>query len=76
MYFSDEHKKKISEAQKGKVIPEDVKQKMREAAKRRCSLSPMSQEQREKISKSLLGKKHSPERVAKRVATRMQNSDR
>ena len=73
MYFSDEHKKRISEAQKGKVIPEDVKQKMREAAKRRCSLAPMSPEQRKKISDSLLGKKHSADRVAARVATRKQN---
>lgn len=53
--FSDEMKKKLSEAHKGKHHSEEIKQKMREAAKHR---KPVSEETKRKISESHKGERH------------------
>jgi len=66
------HRKRVSQAQKGKVIPPDVREKMSLAAKVRCK-SPMSEEQKQKRRDALLGRKQSPELIAKRVAARKAN---
>lgn len=70
---SDEHRRRISESQIGKTIPVEVREKMRKAAKLRIVKNPMSEEQKQKIRASLLGKKQTPERIAKRVAARRAN---
>ena len=70
---SDEHRRRVSEAQAGKTIPAEVREKMRQAAKSRVARSPMSEEQKQKIRASLLGKKQTPEHIAKRVAARRAN---
>ena len=70
---SDEHRRRISESQIGKTIPVEVREKMRKAAKLRIVKNPMSDEQKQKIRASLLGKKQTPDRIAKRVAARRAN---
>lgn len=67
--LTEVHKQRVGDAFRGKPLSEATKEKMREAAKLRNSLSPrgpMSQEQKDKIRATLIGKKHPPERVAKR----------
>ena len=66
---SDQHRLRVSEAQKFKTIPAEVREKMRSAALARC-VYPMSEEQRQKRRNALAGKKQSPELIAKRVAAR------
>lgn len=70
--LSDVHRKRVGDAQRGKRISEQTKQKMREAAAKRCS-TPMSDEQKEKISAALRGKKRSPEVMAKIWESRRAN---
>lgn len=54
---TDETKKKISDGNKGKVIPFEVRKKQSEAAKKRFE----SQVERDRISASSLGRKHTDE---------------
>jgi hypothetical protein len=65
---SDATKKKISSAQIGKKLSEEVKNKIKESRKLQ-DMSHMkktkSEEHRQKISKSLTGRKRSPESIAK-----------
>jgi hypothetical protein len=61
---SEETKRKISEAQVGKVISEETKQRQRIAAKNKA---PPSEETRKKLSIAGKGKKISAETIAKRV---------
>lgn len=68
--LSAEHRRRVGQAQHGKSIPDATKQKMRQAAIARCIRSPMSDEQKQKISASLSGRKQSKEHVEKRVAAR------
>jgi group I intron endonuclease len=58
--FTEEHRKKLSEVQKGKVIPDETRKKMQEAARRRC-LEPMSELEKEKRRAALIGKKRTQE---------------
>jgi len=51
--LTDEHKKKIGESWKTRVVSDDTKKKLSEIAKSR---EPMSNETKDKISKSLKGK--------------------
>ena len=67
---SEEHRRRVGLAQRGKTIPEETRQKMRLAAQARVARTPMSQEQKEKISAALKGRKIPPDVVAKRNATR------
>lgn len=69
---SDEHRARVSDAQRGKCIPEATREKMRAAAKARAARSPMSQDQKDKIRAALKGRKVPADVVAKRVATRYQ----
>lgn len=66
---SSQHCIRVGEAQKGKIIPQEVREKMRAAAQARCA-APMSDEQRQKRREALAGRKQSPELIAKRVAAR------
>lgn len=72
---SQDHRRRVSMAQIGKVIPDATRQKMRAAAQARVARSPMSQEQREKISAALRGRTVPPDIVAKRNATRFGRQD-
>jgi len=56
--FSEEHKRKLSEAHKGKKFSEETKRKMSEAKKGR----KRSEETKRKISETMQGRKHSEER--------------
>lgn len=69
MTFSDAHRARLSEVQRGKSIPEETRQKMRASAKARCA-SPMSQEQKDKIAAALRGRKRPADEVARSWATR------
>lgn len=69
---SEIHCKRVSDAQKGKKISNETKQKMRISAMKRA-LKPMSEDQKQKIRTALIGKKQTPERIAKRVAARIAN---
>lgn len=67
--LTEVHKQRVGDAFRGKPLAEATKEKMRDAARLRNSLSPrgpMSQDQKDKIRATLMGKKHPPERVAKR----------
>ncbi len=66
---SELHRIRVSEAQKGKTISPEAREKMRAAAQARCAV-PMSDEQRQKRREALTGRKQSPELIAKRVAAR------
>lgn len=68
--FSEDHKKKISEALKGKPLANETKQKLSdvrkgkpksEEFKQKCRSRVMSEETKLKIKNSLLGRKHSEE---------------
>ena len=65
--MSDDHRKKISESQIGKIISSETKEKMRLSALGRV----VTDAQKNKVSDSLRGRKQSPELIAKRVAARM-----
>ena len=71
--LSDIHRARVGAAQKGKVISEETKEKMRLVKRGGYDRKPMSEGQREKIRVFMLGKKQSPELVAKRVQARMAN---
>ena len=58
--FSEESRKKISEAKKGKFLSEDTRKKMSEAKKGRTR-SPFSEDTRKKMSEAMKGKVHSEE---------------
>lgn len=74
--FSDEHKAKLSAAHKGKIIPPEAREKMRQAALNRSPevakkiadsrpRKPRSEEAKRKTSESLKGRKLSEEAKAK-----------
>jgi len=56
--ISEETRRKLSEAQKGKVVSDETKAKLSEIAKNR---PPMSAETRRKLSEAQKGRKHSEE---------------
>lgn len=66
------HRLRVSEANKGKTIPDEVREKMRASARARCA-TPMSEEQRQKRRDALTGKKQPEGLIAKRVAARKAN---
>jgi group I intron endonuclease len=74
-HLSNEHRKNIGIAQKSKSISNETKEKMRIAAIKRHRDSPISDEQKQKTRESLIGKKHSKERIEKRVLTRKINGN-
>ena len=61
---SQQHRKRIGEAQKGKVIPTEVREKIKRSLLGRKN-GPRSEETKAAIRNSLLGKKHSEERKQK-----------
>lgn len=67
---SEDHKRRVGLAQRGKTISEATKQKMRAAAQARVARAPMSQEQKDKISAALKGRPIPVDVLAQRVATR------
>ena len=67
---SDEHKRRVGIAQRGKVLSEATKEKMRAAALARAARAPMSREQRDKIAMALRGRTIPADVVAKRIASR------
>ena len=58
---SPEHRKAISEGQKGKVIPPEVKEKMKLAQRHRRKTQVVSEETKRKTSATMKGRPHSPE---------------
>lgn len=66
--LSEEHKKKIGDAHRGRPKPQSLKDKISDKVKTTLSQKPKRQwdtDTKEKISKKLTGIKHSPERIAK-----------
>ncbi len=69
--FSDEHRRNLSEAHKGKVISDETRKKMSEAAQGRevwntgrSDLPKLSNEHKQKIGNANRGKKRTPEQNA------------
>lgn len=71
--FSESHRARLSEVQRGKTISAETREKMRIAAKNRARV-PMSDEQREKRRMALKGRKRSPELMARIWETRRRNA--
>lgn len=80
--FSDEHKRKIGQAHKGRIVSDEARAKMRESRKLvshehliRLAESqrgkPLSDEHKAKLGKAWLGRKHTPETRAKMSASAM-----
>jgi 5-methylcytosine-specific restriction endonuclease McrA len=63
-YFSEEHKRKISEALKGRKVSEETRQKLSHARKGKI-FGPLSEEHREHIRIANIGRKHSEDTKAK-----------
>ena len=64
LHLTEDHKHKISEALKGKIVSEETKKKMRESHKG----VPRSEEIKRKISESHKGKPHLSEEAKKRLS--------
>lgn len=70
---SEETRRKISESQIGKIIPEDVKEKIR-IARARQIMKPMSEETKRKIGEKNRGKKYGPMSLEAKEHLRKLNS--
>jgi group I intron endonuclease len=71
--LSSEHRARLSEVQRGKTIPAKTRERMSSSAMAR-SRQPMSDEQREKRSKALLGRARPPELMARIWEKRRSNA--